>query len=291
MQASGTGAPVRSQPIGVRVYRRWMRPAFAAAQAVAAVNWFAAAVLLARAAAFARVALPPAGFALEVVLVSVVPFGVASLLRRRERGQVVAASGAVTVTTARRRVEVPLASIASARVWRAPLPGTGASLRMRSGQPFPWAIESDDPGAIVAAVAAASGDGWSGGRAASWAAARHARRPGRVERLVRWVVEPLAIGAVLFRADQLITTGDAFGAWHVHGPAAALRGFAAYVVAALASLVVLSGAARTAGELACAAWTALSPRHAQAARIAAEWMSRFAVYVVPPALLAIRFFG
>jgi len=280
--------PVAGPTWPVHAYPRALRPALAAARAIAWANGLAVAALLARAAAVSEVRPPAPGVLAELALVSGLPWLAAALARRRSRGQASLVGGALHLVLPDRRVEVPLASVREARPWRFPAPAPGLALRLSTG-PFRLALETRDPGALVEALSRAGVPAAGGGRSAAWARARWRHGPGRLERLVHWTLVPLVPALALFHSHQVIVFGGALGEWRLVGPAAWLSTLAGYAAVSLALVVLLAAATRALGEAAAAVATAIAPGRADAARQAVEWLCRAVLYVGVPALVAVRF--
>jgi len=272
----------------VHAYPRALRPALAAAQALAWANGLAVAALLVRAAAVTEVRPPAPGVLAELALVSGLPWLAAALARRRSRGHARLAGEALHLVLPDRRVEVPLASVREARPWRLPAPAPGVALRLPAG-PFRLALETPDPGGLVEALSRAGVPATGAGRSAAWARVRSRHGPGRLERLLRWLLVPLVPAFALFHSHQVIVFGGPLGEWNLVGPAAWLRTLAGYAAVSLALVVLLAAATRVLCEAAAAAATAIAPGRAGPARQAVEWLCRAVLYAGVPALVAVRF--
>jgi hypothetical protein len=233
--------------------------------------------------------LAPRGALLAAVLAAL-PLAAVRLARRAARGTARVERGLLVVEAGGRSLATPVSILGSARARRLPLPSDGVALRLASGRPFPLALDTDEPAALLDLLSATGTAGVSRPPARlAWARARARLRPGPRELAVRWVLLPAAITAVVFRAHQLSAFGDALGDWHLHGYrawAATLEGHAA---ATLALLGLLGCAARLAAEGAGALWTALAPSQAWTARHAVEWLLRAVLYAGVPAAVALRF--
>lgn len=215
-----------------------------------------------------------------LVAVGLLPACAAWLLERAFAAR--ASSDGTTLTIERRheRVEVPLAAIVSVEPWRVPLPGAGASLRLRSGTRLAFELEPAPPIREAMAVDP-SGIYAAARRAAPLAALRHP--------LVKLGAFGLIPTGILFRAHQIIAFGGFFGQQRMEGTAAWIGTFVEFWASTLLGLVLYAATFRLGGEL--LAWTAtwLAPGRARVIRSVVEWGMAIAYYAGVPTLLAIRF--
>jgi hypothetical protein len=277
--------------VPVRAYPRALRAPLAAG---AALGWGALLALASSAAVLpmaSREALPPVGApAAAAVLLAALLLAAVALARRAARGFAHVERGALVVEAGDRRAEVPLAALDAARPWRLPVPGDGISLRLATGRPFPLAIESDDPAAVLDLLAATGAGGVVRPRARlAWARARERLRPGAAELALRWGLLPSAVAAISFRAHQHVAFGGTLGAWHLHGPGRSAATLVGHAASTLGLLALVGAAVRLLAEGIAALWTALAPAQAGAARHAAEWLCRAVLYGAVPAVVALRF--
>lgn len=200
--------------------------------------------------------------------------------------------GHLLVTTARRRVEIPVSALGDVLPWRAPLPRAGLWLHTRSGRRLSVGLALDAPGPFLEALA---GAGCDRARAALdhpaivFASARAAhRRPFWRRPAFKFVAFSLAPTAVLFHARQRIAYGDAFGQWRLQGPAAWLE--AAALQWLVTGLHLLLFASTWRGLAEGTAWLAARRglARASAARSAAELGCDVVYYLGLASLLAWR---
>ncbi|MGC3996178.1 MAG: hypothetical protein QM767_01010 [Anaeromyxobacter sp.] len=273
----------------IRAYARPLRPLLALALGLGWASLLFHAALIAAAAAQREVRPPSAALLLGAALTIVGPWLAVAAVRSAARGRASVEADRLVLALRSRRLELPLSALRAARPWRLPLPGPGLALRLASGPP-PVALEVDDPGALLDALAAAGATAaGEPGRTEAWVRARLRHRPGRLELALRWGALPLLVAGVLFHAHQAIAFGGPLGEWHLAGPLAWLRTLSGYAAASLALLVLLAAAARALAGAGCAVATALLPGRAGAARQVAEWLCRAVLYAGVPALLAARF--
>lgn len=183
------------------------------------------------------------------------------------------------------RIEAPIASLAAIQPWRVPLPGAGASLRLRSGARLPVGIEP-----VPVALLAAAGVAVPAHPDLAYGAAQqqHARRIW-LHPLVKFGLFGLAPAAVLFRAHQVIAFGGLLGQYYLEGLRPYLATLVEYAGITLLYLLLFASTLRLFGELGAFAATWLAPARAQSIRSAAEAFCAIAYYAGVPALLALRF--
>lgn len=262
------------------------------AQAVHAVNLVDLAGLIVLSMTGGDLNVPPSYFAIRIALLSLLPLGLVRGLRRACRATVDVGVDGLVLQRRRVRFEIPSSSVAAIRPWRLPLPVPGLSLRMQSGRAFEYALESEDPEALLAALAA---NGLPSAPASQHPVTRYAQARALVRRrwyhlALKYGLFPLIPTVILFRADQIITYGGPLGQYHSLGLAPYLRGFFTSWATVTAHLVLYAGLWRgLVGALAFAgAWA--RPAWARGVRRFGEWMGGLAYYVGLPALVALRFF-
>jgi hypothetical protein len=209
--------------------------------------------------------------------------------------QVQIRDGHLLVTTARRRVEIPVSALGDIRPWAAPLPRAGVWLHTRSGRRLSAGLALDAPAPLLEALGEAGCHAALAARdhpTIVFATARAAcgrrfwRRP-----LFKLGAFSLVPAAVVFRAHQWIAFGGTFGEWQMYGPAAWLRGAALHWLVTALYLVLYASVWRGVAE--AAAWVAArtGPTRASAVRRASEIACDLLYYAGIPALLAWRFLG
>lgn len=223
---------------------------------------------------------------LPLVLVWVLRIFIASTLRVEPTRLVLQLRGV--------RFEIPLESVTSVEPWRLPLPGSGLSLRMKSGRRFQYALQVAAPvpllntlgTSVPSAAPAAEHPGSRLGQA------RHDWRRRFLDApAFKFGLIPLVPTAIMFRAHQYITFGGPFGEYDAFGLGAYLRTFALYWVSFTSGLVLYAGFWRFVAEILAFALTWLLPSRSGGIRAAAEWLCRLMYYVAFPALMAWRFLG
>jgi apolipoprotein N-acyltransferase len=284
-----------AEPAGAVRFRveAYPRAARAAAAALAAV---ARASLLLALGAVLRASDPPVTLAVlarDLALFAALPEAAARLLGRAFRTEAQVEGDALVLRRRLLRVEVPCASIAGVEPWRAPLPGPGFGLRLRSGARLGFALAARDPAPMLRALAEA---GVGPARAALaqtavvYAETRAASpRPAWQRPALKFVAFALVPGGVAFYAHQHIAFGAFLGEYYLMGAAAWLRSAAAYWVHAALLLVLYASALRALVEVASLLAAHCVRARAAAVRRAAEPVAAALYYAGVPALLALRF--
>jgi apolipoprotein N-acyltransferase len=192
-----------------------------------------------------------------------------------------------------RRIEIPVASIASMRLWRVPLPGSGVDLGLASGRRWTHGIRLADPLRLLRALGAAGGaarlDDDHSRRIADYASARAAAARRWLDHaLVKFALFPLVPALPAFRLHQHIAFGGTFGEYYTYGLKAWLIGLLIWWAARSIGLMLFAALLRIASE--CAVLPALWWRPALAAdvRHSVEWLGRVAFYLGVPAWLLVR---
>lgn len=232
---------------------------------------------------------PQLAFAALIAL-GLVPALAALLLDRAFRAEVEIGAGEMRIARDGFRIEVPLASLAVLSAWRVPLPGAGASLRLRSGKRFPVSIEPAPP-SLVAALALAGVAAPAQPNLVYGAARREVARRLWQHPLVKFGLFGLAPTAVLFRAHQVIAFGGPLGQYYLEGLRPYLATALEYGAITLLYLVVIACTLRVFGEAIALVATWLAPQRARPIRVLVEGCCAVAFYAGVPALLALRFLG
>lgn len=195
----------------------------------------------------------------------------------------------------RRRIEVPLASLAGLRDWRLPLPSPGTGLQLASGRRFAHGLAGDGVHALarmlasagVAAVQAKPGDAWQ-----RLATARQAARHRWLDHpLLKFALFPLLPALVAFRLHQVIAFGGSFGEWQTYGFQAWATGLLIWWASWSLGMMLFAALVRVGIEAASALAAWLSPARAGAVRGALEAWGRAAFFLGVPAWLAWRVLG
>ena len=212
----------------------------------------------------------------------------ALLLDRAFTAEADVAEGALRITRDRQRVDVPIASLAAVLPWSIPLPGAGASLRLRSGNRLPLALEPA-PAPLLSTLAAAGVEVPAHPNLAYGAAKQGIARRLWHHPLVKFGLFGLAPTAVLFRAHQIIAFGGLRGQYYLEGLRPYLETLVEYWGTTLLYLMLFACTVRVFGEVVGFAATWVIPGRARSIRAAAEGFCTVAYYAGVPALLAIRF--
>jgi hypothetical protein len=236
----------------------------------------------------------PLQMMLQLAVFSLLPLGLVWLLRRFTASTLLVEPTRLVLQLRGVRFEIPLEAVTDVDPWKLPLPGSGLSLRMKSGRRFQYHLQVAAPASLLTALgpsvptaaAAAQHPGTRLGQA------RHDwRRRLWDTPAIKFGLFPLLPTAIMFRAHQYITFGGPFGEYDALGLAAYLRTFALYWVSFTTGLLLYAGFWRSLAELLAFALTWLLPSRALGIRRAAEWLCRLMYYVAFPALLAWRFLG
>lgn len=271
-------APNPASSVRVIAWPPWARVLAALLNTVAFGNLLFIATLLILDAFEGELRAPPAAVTYAVFFLSALPRLLVALLRWCFAGTLTIAPDHWLLSLRSTRIELPVAAIADVVPWRVALPGPGQSIRLASGRTFSRQLEGTLP------------DATAHGRSARFASARaRFHRSDVPAYLVKFLLFPSILVAILFRAHQVITFGSPLGQWNLMGPGAWARGLLMYGLATLAHLLVIAGVLRVAAELLALLGTAALPRSAIPIRRIAEWFVRSAYYVAIPALIGFAF--
>ncbi len=199
--------------------------------------------------------------------------------------------GHLVLDTRWRRVEIPLRSLATAHVWRLPLPSPGLDLTLAASGRWPQGLALRDPlrfvdrlvraGALHAAPVLSA-------RAADLSRALALPRRRLDHPLVRFVLFPLVPALPAFRLHQHIAYGSSFGEYYTFGLGAYLGALALWWASWAIALVLLAGGLRVAVEAGTAAALALRPGRAAAVRRTLLTSARLVYYLGVPGWLLLR---
>ena len=234
---------------------------------------------------------PPFAVAMGLTLFSGGPWLAVARIRRRLAATLEIGDAHLVVSRPRSRIEIPLASVKTIRPFSLPLPGPGLGLVMNSGHSFRYAIEADEPGALLSALAGDfdSARAAQGQRVVAYADAKskYGKRRRSIAAL-KWILMPLALGVILFRLDQYIMFGGAFGQYRLHGLGPYLKSFATYWAGATSYLVLYASVVRLAVEPLALLVTLLATSRARLVRRIAELACHAAYFGLVPAFVAYR---
>jgi apolipoprotein N-acyltransferase len=203
--------------------------------------------------------------------------------------------GVLVLTRGARRLEVAARDIVAVEPWRLPIPGPGAWLRLASGERWRYGLALADPAVLARSLAAAGGvhvQERAPSRASTYAQARLATRPGRLDRpLAKFVLFPLALALPAFRLHQHIAYGSVFGEYYTFGLKAYVTAFALWWAEWAIGVVLCAAALRAAIEAGSLLAVLLRPAQAIAARRWLERLGLATLYLGLPALLLLRIVG
>jgi hypothetical protein len=172
------------------------------------------------------------------------------------------------------RLELPVTSVESARVWRLPLPGAGVSLRMKSGRGFQYALQVADPLPVLEAMGTEANHPLT--------AFAHARATVIRQRwyhlALKFVLFPLVPAVLMFQLNQRITYGGPFAQYHMYGLGPYLQSFFTYWTYFTALLVLFASIWRVLAELVAFAAVWITPRRARGVRRFVEVASAVLYY-------------
>lgn len=193
----------------------------------------------------------------------------------------------------RRRIELPLASIAALRPWRIALPGSGVDVRLAAGPWWKWSLVSTRPQALQRMLAATGAairlEGGFANALADLAQTRADARRRRLDHpLVKFGLFPLLLALVAFRLHQIIAFGGVFGEYYSYGLGAYLTGLLIWWASWSIGLMLFAAVLRVVIETVVILAITLRRAHAAAVRDALEWLGRLAFYLGVPAWLAMR---
>lgn len=200
--------------------------------------------------------------------------------------------GLLVLTRGRQRLELAVRDIVAVELWRVPIPGSGAWLRLTTGERWPYGIAGVDPFALARALQAAGAARLQEAppsRASLYARARLAIRRGRLHQaLTKFVMLPLALAIPAFRLHQHIAYGSAFGEFYTFGLMAYLKAFALWWAAWGIGVVLCAAVLRSIIEAGSIAAVVLQPSAAIPVR---RWLERLgvaALYLGVPMWLLLR---
>lgn len=200
--------------------------------------------------------------------------------------------GMLVLQQRHQRIEVPLARIVAAHVWRLPLPGTGLDLQLASGARFASGIAVADIQALLRTLTEAGSPlrpaSADSTRRAEYATARVlAARPRLDHPLLKFALFPLLLALPAFRLHQHIAFGGTFGEYYTYGLFAWLSGLLVWWGAWCIGLMLFAAVLRVAVEavhVVMLRW----PERARIIRRVLMMLSRMFYYFGVPAWLVVR---
>lgn len=227
------------------------------------------------------------------VVAVVVPVVIAGVFLHASKAQARVEGATLVLDQRRRRVEIPVTSIAALRPWHLALPGHGVDLQLTSGRRWPHGLAISRPQALWRALTIAGApvrpqSPFEKTLAELAEARATAVRPLFDRPLVKFVLFPLLPALVAFRLHQVIAFGGTFGEYFTYGPKAYLAGLLIWWASWSVGLMLFAAMLRILIEGVSVLALMLRPSFAPAVRDAMEWLGRLAFYVGVPAWLALR---
>ena len=222
------------------------------------------------------------------------PEAAAALLLLAFRARAAIDGDRLRFTHGARSAELLVGDIAAVEPWRVPMPGVGASLRLRSGALWRHGIAGLDATALASTLAAAGGPPLpsAAGRLATYAQAVGSVRRGRLDHpWAKFGLLPLVLAIPAFRLHQHIAYGSALGEYYTFGLVAYLKGFALWWAAWAIGVVLCAAALRAVVEAGTLLAAAVRPAQAFAVRHGLERLALVALYLGLPAWLLLRMAG
>ena len=183
--------------------------------------------------------------------------------------------GKLVLTQGKRRLELALADIAGVQAWLLPIPGAGASVRLTSGERWPYALAVHKPAALARALDKAGVGLAPQGAPSPWQAYGQARtevvRSRFDQAFLKFALLPLLLAVIAFRVHQNIAYGSTWGEYYTFGLMAYLSAFGLWWAAWTIGVVLVAAGLRAAVEAASLTVALLNPAYAQAAR---QWLER-----------------
>ncbi|MBJ7312544.1 apolipoprotein N-acyltransferase [Rugamonas sp. CCM 8940] len=203
-------------------------------------------------------------------------------------------NGSLVLSRGAQRIELGLNEILAVELWRLPIPGPGAALRLASGQRWRYGLALANPIAFAEAIAGAGGPPLaqrSGAMMCVYAQARLALRRWKLDHpLSKFVLLPLALAIPAFHLHQHIAYGSAFGEYLSYGLKAYLSAFALWWAAWAIGVVLSATLLRAVIEVATLLVALLRPRRTLDTRRWLERGGRAALYLGLPTWLLLNLF-
>ncbi|KQV82223.1 apolipoprotein acyltransferase [Massilia sp. Root351] len=224
-----------------------------------------------------------------------IPETVARCLLRAFAAQVTLEQGRLVLARGAQRLELSLREIGAVELWRLPVPGPGATVRLASGQRWRYGLALAYPVALSAAMAAAGGPPVAERPQAGlggYAQARLALRRWKLDHpLCKFLLLPLALAIPAFHLHQHIAFGSALGEYYTFGPKAYLSAFALWWAAWAIGVVLCAALLRAGIEAATLLAALLRPSQTVPVRLRLERAGHAALYVGLPAWLLLNLYG
>lgn len=205
-----------------------------------------------------------------------------------ENGTLVLARGA-------RRLELAIRDIVAVKSWRIPIPMSGATLQLVSGERWGYGLAVANPTALRSALAPTSRPSVAVSRPSyemTYAKVREAVRRGRLGHpIVKFVLLPTALAIPAFRLHQHIAFGSTFGEYYLFGLKAYLIAFSLWWAAWAIGIVLSAAALRAAIEAGTMLAILLRPEQAMKTRRLLEGLGLAALYLGLPSWLLLQVYG
>ena len=204
-------------------------------------------------------------------------------------------NGSLLLSRGAMQLELALDEIARIEPWRLPLPRSGVTLRLRSGQRWRYGLTLSNPVAVAEALAGAGGPpALARNRNAMevYAQAREALQRWLPDHpLIKFLALPLVLAVPAFHLHQHIAYGSAFGEYYTFGLKAYLSAFALWWAAWSIGVVLCAALLRTLIETGALLVALLRPALAFSIRYRLERTGQAALYFGLPAWLFLTLFG
>lgn len=226
-------------------------------------------------------------------MVVVAPLLAAWALARAHAAQARIEGALLVLDQRRRRIEIPVASIAALHPWRMPLPSSGVDLTLDTQTRWTHGLAVLKPLTLSRALAASGAPARIEGRFANLIATLAETRAMARHRvldhpLLKFALFPLLPALVAFRLHQVIAFGGPFGEWHTYGAGAWLTGLAIWWASWSIGLMLFAAAMRIVIEAVCVAALLARPSRGADVRDVLEMLARAAFYIGVPAWLGWR---
>nr|WP_295077688.1 apolipoprotein N-acyltransferase [uncultured Roseateles sp.] len=196
----------------------------------------------------------------------------------------------LVLSRGQQRLELALGDIAALEPWRLAIPSTGATLRLVSGECWPYGLALADPAALARALRLGDGGKASAvSRVSLYAAARAAIRLGWLDRpLLKYGVLPLLLALPAFRLHQYIAYGSALGEYYSFGLLAYAKAFALWWAAWAMGVILCAAVLRAVIEAGTLLAVLLRPSRSTGIRRGLERLGHAALYLGLPSWLLMR---
>lgn len=209
-------------------------------------------------------------------------------------------NGKLVLARGARRLELALRDIVAIRPWRVPIPGSGATLQLVSGEYWEYGLALTNPTALASTLTPENRVSMQVNnksvnnllREATYASVRAAVQPGRLDHpFAKFILFPTLLAIPAFRLHQHIAFGSTFGEYYLFGLKAYLIGFSLWWAAWTIGIVLTASALRAAIEAGTLLAIFLRPEQAAEARRWLERLGLAALYLGLPLWLLLHVYG